>query len=1071
MRSDSQRFYIPYGSLPPDALSYIVRQADDDLLSALLNKEFCYVLTSRQMGKSSLMVRTLERLRENDVAVAVLDLTSIGFNLSAEQWYNGLMDQLGRRLNLQNEMDDYILENEHLSPLQRWQKVLADIVQQHISGQLVIFVDEIDIVRSLSFSVDEFFGAIRACYNARTVDSDFHRLTFCLLGVAAPSDLITNSDLTPFNIGRRIILNDFTPEEASLLQYGLGRDTKINQRLMERILYWTGGHPCLTQRLCMAVSLESKAQTPHDVDRCCSRLFLTSNSIHQDDNLEFVCQRLLFDEEDISGLLLLYEKVSSRKPIPDDETIPFVTRLKLSGVVTTFQVKLKVRNRIYKKVFDQDWIKSNLPGQEIQRQKAAYRRGILRSTVVFGTISLIMVVLTFVAVQQTRLAKQEKLRAEDLVYAADMSDVQKAWEANDVGNSVQLLQNHLRDSRKSWEWRHFWQLSHNYVASLAGHKDLIFTVAYSPDGKMVASGSFDGTVKLWDAVTHRNIWTIDLKNKVFSVAFSPNSKIIAAASIDHSVKLWDVTDHLQIAELNNANTKAMSLAFSPNGKTLAIGYGEDPNINGIYGIILWDIVHYKKIGALIPHQTSINSICFSPDGKYLASGDYNGLLSIWDVARQRVRFSHTYTGEIHSVSFSPDGRLLACGDTKGYISLWKVPALKQINCFQAHKNVINSVQFSRDNMYLASASWDSTIRLWSTPSFGRVKNPQPIGILKGHTDMVNSVAFSPDGSTIVSGSNDHTLKFWHIDSAPLTRREEMSTLKSGSIENPIMALSPDNRSLIVCGSKGKNSLWDISTRTRKDLQLGSFVNSVAFSEDGKLFATGNNKGECKLWDSQSLFEIKRISLLAPILSLTFSPDNSRIAIADNIGNCKLWDISVKSYENTLSDSFEPQNPHKLLSIAFSPNGRILATGGNNNVIRLWDVATLKVIATLLGHTNDVLSVAFSPDGKTLASSSWDRTIIFWDVATHERIGILKGHTNRIPSVAFSRDGKTLASGSWDGTIKLWNILTQRNVATLQTGLSQINSVAFSKDDQWLAACGDKGTVKLWRAAGVNEIKD
>src|SRR5437899_5686829 len=250
-------FYVTGGTLRSDAPSYVERQADQDLYKALTRGEFCYILTSRQMGKSSLMARTAARLRSEGVAVAVLDLAAIGQNLTVEQWYDGLLTQLGRHLDLEDEVEEHWLDHERQSPLQRWMGALREVALPNLGVQvfrssgvqagtktqpsapedlntrtpehppsLVVFIDEIDAVRSLPFSTDEFFAAIRECYNLRTEEEALNRLTFCLLGVASPSDLIQDVRTTPFNIGRRIELSDFSEAEAVPLAKGLGRDER-----------------------------------------------------------------------------------------------------------------------------------------------------------------------------------------------------------------------------------------------------------------------------------------------------------------------------------------------------------------------------------------------------------------------------------------------------------------------------------------------------------------------------------------------------------------------------------------------------------------------------------------------------------------------------------------------------------------------------------------------------------------------------------------------------------------------------------------------------------------------------
>src|SRR5438477_7824241 len=214
-------FYVTGGTLRLDAPSYVERQADRDLFDSLQDGEFCYVLTSRQMGKSSLMVRTANKLRSEGIHVIALDLSAIGQNLTPSQWYNGLLTSMGDQLGLEDELEEFWVANERLSPVQRWFASIRKIVLARRPGAVVIFLDEIDSVRSLPFSTDEFFAAIRECYNRRVEDPELTRLSFCLLGVATPSDLIRDTLTTPFNIGQRVELSDFTEEEAAPLAAGL----------------------------------------------------------------------------------------------------------------------------------------------------------------------------------------------------------------------------------------------------------------------------------------------------------------------------------------------------------------------------------------------------------------------------------------------------------------------------------------------------------------------------------------------------------------------------------------------------------------------------------------------------------------------------------------------------------------------------------------------------------------------------------------------------------------------------------------------------------------------------------
>jgi hypothetical protein len=201
--------------------------------------------------------------------VAVLDLTAIGQNLTPEQWYGGLLLQVGQQLELEDELERYRSSPTRLAPLQRWVQALRRQVLPRYPGCVVVFIDEIDTVRSLPFSTDELFAGIRELYNSRTVDPELERLAFCLLGVATPSDLIRDTRTTPFNIGQRIELHDFTRAEAGQLAPGLNRSERVAEVLLDRIVYWTGGHPYLTQRLCRAVAEDTTVTRARGVDETC----------------------------------------------------------------------------------------------------------------------------------------------------------------------------------------------------------------------------------------------------------------------------------------------------------------------------------------------------------------------------------------------------------------------------------------------------------------------------------------------------------------------------------------------------------------------------------------------------------------------------------------------------------------------------------------------------------------------------------------------------------------------------------------------------------------------------------
>ena len=444
-------FFQTGGTLKADAPSYIERPADQELHQSLLAGDYCYVLTPRQMGKSSLMTKTAARLRGEGVHVAVVDLSGIGGDagsMTADQWYYGLANRLLRELDIQLSLGGWWQSLAQSPPLSRLMDFFEDVILGQLQGQVVVFVDEIDTTIKLPFS-DDFFAAIRACFNARANKAPFSRLSFVLLGVASPTELIRDAARTPFNIGKRIDLADFTEAEASLFLRGFGApsppapdvvelsrhsgmdrrnpdcmdaskprhpwslgsgapcrndgetldSTALNAgRLLKRILYWTGGHPFLTQRLCVQVQsvdsssspdeakrnpgfadfspritpeapsglrlgVQAQAETPEaQVDRIVAAEFLGVGRRTQDEHLKVINDRITQTGAHRPALLKLYAKVLKGKPVQDQPQSPLHSALKLSGLVKTDgQGQLVVRNLIYRQVFDARWVRRLRP--------------------------------------------------------------------------------------------------------------------------------------------------------------------------------------------------------------------------------------------------------------------------------------------------------------------------------------------------------------------------------------------------------------------------------------------------------------------------------------------------------------------------------------------------------------------------------------------------------------------------------------------------------------------------------------------------------------------------------------
>jgi hypothetical protein len=392
-----QDFFKAGGTLHSNVPSYVKRSTDDELLAQVLAGQFCYVLTPRQMGKSSLMIRTAERLRAEGVRVSIVDLSGLGTHqLTANQWYLGIIRKLTSDLALRLDAGIWWQEQGQIGPVQRFTDFLCDVVLAQIPERIAIFVDEIDSTLSLAFT-DDFFAAIRVIFNQRANHPEYDRLTFVLLGVVAPTDLIKDRNRTPFNIGQAIDLREFNRADARVLEEGLERFRPGQGALiLDRVFYWTAGHPYLTQKLCVAVTCGTGYGSATTlVDEQVNDLFLAGDLRKGEDNLRFVRSNIEASPER-RALLQVYRRVYRGEAIPEDRRSPLQARLRLIGLVSAEGGVLTVRNRIYRQVFDLKWIRANTP--------VPWGRIATVMSVIISVIALIATVLVIRAQQENRIS-------------------------------------------------------------------------------------------------------------------------------------------------------------------------------------------------------------------------------------------------------------------------------------------------------------------------------------------------------------------------------------------------------------------------------------------------------------------------------------------------------------------------------------------------------------------------------------------------------------------------------------------------------------------------------------------
>ena len=543
--------------------------------------------------------------------------------------------------------------------------------------------------------------------------------------------------------------------------------------------------------------------------------------------------------------------------------------------------------------------------------------------------------------------------------------------------------------------------SHLVQSSLTRSFSGVQTVAFSPNGELVATGDSNGNIQLWRVRNWAYLTTLSgHTNRVWSVAFSPDGHFLASSSIDGTIRLWSPQENQCIHVFLESLNRFYSVAFCPNGKFLASG-SVDATIR------LWDLQDYKCVHIFSGHTNWVYSISFSPDGKFLASGSVDATIRLWDL--QDYKCVHIFSGHanwIESVSFSPDGRLLASGSGDSTIRLWDLQDRKCIHIFSDDVYAVRSVTFSPNGKFLASGNGDSTIRLWN------LQDRQCVHVLTGHTNWVYSVAFSPDEKFLVSGSMDGTIRLWDLQISQCLH------IVSGYI----------------------NRVW-----------------SVAFSFDGLLMANGSDDFTIRLWNFKSRQCIHVFSGHTDwVYSVAFSPNGNLLASASGDSTIRLWDLQDRQCIHVFSGHTD-----WVYSVAFSPNGNFLASSGIDATIRLWDLQDYQCFHVLKGHEDTIRSVTFSQNGQFLASASDDATIRLWDVQKHQCIHVFSGHTNWVCSVAFSPDGQFLASCGVDGTIRVWGLQERKSLHIFSEHTNWVRSVDFSPDGRFLISSGDDTTIRLW----------
>jgi WD40 repeat protein len=496
-----------------------------------------------------------------------------------------------------------------------------------------------------------------------------------------------------------------------------------------------------------------------------------------------------------------------------------------------------------------------------------------------------------------------------------------------------------------------------------GHANSVWSVAWSPDGKRIASGSADGTVQVWDATRGNRLLTYTgHTGTVFSVAWSPDDKRIASGSADSTVQVWDAStgSHL-LTYTGHASSYVGSVAWSPDGKHIASGSNDNT-------VQVWDASSGNHhLLTYTGHTDAVYNLAWSPDGKRIASGSNDKTVQVWDASSGNLLLTYTgHSGSIYRVAWSPDGRHIASGSADKTVQVWDAGSGNRLLTYTGHADLVHSVVWPPDGKRIASGSFDKTVQVWDASS-GNLLLPYT-----GHANVVISVAWSPDGKYIASGSADNTVQVWD---ARITRSSLLTYTGHATA-----------------------------------------VHSVAWSPDSEYIASGSDDKTVQVWDASGgnhLFTYTGHT--GTVFSVAWSPDDKHIASGSNDKTVQVWDASTGSHLFTYTG-----HATAVHSVAWSPDSKYIASGSFDKTVQVWDASSGHLLLTYEGHTDSVWNLAWSPDGKHIASGSFDKTVQVWDASSGNLLLTYTGHSDSVYSVVWSPDGMRIASGSNDATAQVWD---------------------------------------------------